>query len=102
MLSAELPETGLQMALTHRPDLILLDIQLPGHRRLRSAAAACAADAATRDIPVIAISTNALHAERRSGAAARAGFDDYLTKPIDVVKLLATLDDHLASSPLPG
>ena len=88
MLSAETPETGLQMACAQRPDLILLDIQLPGIdgyevlRRLR-------ADEATHDIPVIAISANALRADIERGRA--AGFDDYLTKPIDQRALVATL-----------
>ena len=88
MLSAETPEAGLQMASAQRPDLILLDIQLPGIdgyevlRRLR-------ADEATHDIPVIAISANALHADIERGRA--AGFDDYLTKPIDQRVLVATL-----------
>jgi len=88
MLSAETPEAGLQMACAQRPDLILLDIQLPGIdgyevlRRLR-------ADEATHDIPVIAISANALRADIERGRA--AGFDDYLTKPIDQRALVETL-----------
>jgi PAS domain S-box-containing protein len=88
MLSAATPEAGLQMACTQRPDLILLDIQLPGIdgyevlRRLR-------ADEATRDIPVIAISANALRADIDRGRA--AGFDDYLTKPIDQRVLVEAL-----------
>jgi PAS domain S-box-containing protein len=88
MLGAELPETGLQLARAERPDLILLDIQLPGIdgyevlRRLR-------AEPATRAIPVIAISANAMRADIERGHA--AGFDDYLTKPIDQPLLLAAL-----------
>jgi CheY-like chemotaxis protein len=88
MLGAELPETGLQLARAERPDLILLDIQLPGIdgyevlRRLR-------AEPATRDIPVIAISANAMRTDIERGRA--AGFDDYLTKPIDQPLLLAAL-----------
>ena len=88
MIGAELPETGLQLALTQRPDLILLDIQLPGIdgyevlRRLR-------AEAATRDIPVIALSANALGADIERGRA--AGFAAYLTKPIDQRELVAAL-----------
>jgi CheY-like chemotaxis protein len=76
------------MACAQRPDLILLDIQLPGIdgyevlRRLR-------ADEATHDIPVIAISANALRADIERGRA--AGFDDYLTKPIDQRALVETL-----------
>jgi PAS domain S-box-containing protein len=88
MLSAETPEGGLQMACTQRPDLILLDIQLPGIdgyevlRRLRALEA-------TRDIPVIAISANALRADIERGRA--AGFADYLTKPIDQRVLVEAL-----------
>ncbi|HMO47316.1 MAG TPA: response regulator [Rubrivivax sp.] len=88
LLSADLPEAGLLLAREQRPDLILLDIQLPGIdgyevlRRLRD-------DAATRDIPVIAVSANALPADVARGRA--AGFDDYLTKPIDQQVLMAAL-----------
>jgi CheY-like chemotaxis protein len=88
MLSAPLPEVGLQMARDEHPDLILLDIQLPGIdgyevlRRLRAASE-------TRAIPVIAISANAMHADVQRGRA--AGFDEYLTKPIDQRLLLAAL-----------
>jgi CheY-like chemotaxis protein len=82
---AELPLQGLEMARRERPDLILLDIQLPGMdgfevlRRLR-------ADSATRDIPVIAVSANAMGSDIEEGRA--AGFADYLTKPIDLARLL--------------
>ena len=88
MLSAETPEAGLQIAHAQPPDLILLDIQLPGIdgyevlRRLR-------AEPATRGIPVIAISANALGVDIERGRA--AGFDDYLTKPIDQHVLVAAL-----------
>jgi CheY-like chemotaxis protein/anti-sigma regulatory factor (Ser/Thr protein kinase) len=88
LISAALPETGLEMARAQRPDLILLDIQLPGIdgyevlRRLR-------ADSATRDIPVFAVSANAIAADIARGRA--AGFDDYLTKPIDQPLLVAAL-----------
>jgi CheY-like chemotaxis protein len=76
------------MARTQRPDLILLDIQLPGIdgyevlRRLRS-------EDGTRDIPVIAISANAMPADVERGIS--AGFDNYLTKPIDQRVLVAAL-----------
>jgi PAS domain S-box-containing protein len=99
VLSAPLPELGLQMALAQRPDLILLDIQLPGIdgyevlRRLRAVQA-------TRDIPVIALSANAMHADVARGRA--AGFDDYLTKPIDQQLLLAALSRSLRRTVLHG
>ncbi|HYN60442.1 MAG TPA: ATP-binding protein [Rubrivivax sp.] len=92
LISAALPETGLEMARAQRPDLILLDIQLPGIdgyevlRRLR-------ADSATRDIPVFAVSAHAIAVDIARGRA--AGFDDYLTKPIDQRLLLAALQRAL-------
>lgn len=76
VVSAEAAEEYLQ---THRPDLILLDIQLPGMdgvslmRRLK-------AEPATADIPIVALSA---HAMRRDIELARqAGCVDYITKPI--------------------
>jgi PAS domain S-box-containing protein len=88
LLSAERPEAGLELAQAARPDVILLDIQLPGIdgyevlRRLR-------ADERTRDTPVVAISAHAMRADVERGRA--AGFDDYLTKPIEQRQLLAAL-----------
>jgi PAS domain S-box-containing protein len=86
---ADLPEAGLAMARELQPALVLLDIQLPGidgfevQRRLR-------ADPATRAIPVVAVSANALPAD--VSEARRAGFADYLTKPLDMRQLLAVVD----------
>ncbi|MBX3642548.1 MAG: PAS domain S-box protein [Rubrivivax sp.] len=88
LISADLPETGLRLAREQRPALILLDIQLPGidgYEVLRS----LRDDARTRDMPVIAVSANALRGDIERGRA--AGFVDYLTKPIDQRLLLATL-----------
>ncbi len=98
-LSAALPEQGLRLAREQRPDLILLDIQLPGIdgyevlRRLR-------ADSGTRDIPVIALSANALPADVARGRA--AGFDEYLTKPIDQTLLLAAIGRLIRAPVLRG
>ena len=89
LLMAELPMPGLALATRERPDLVLLDIQLPGMdgfevlRRLRAALA-------TKHIPVVAVSANAMPADRKR--AADAGFIDYVTKPIDLAVLLATVD----------
>jgi PAS domain S-box-containing protein len=86
--SAPLPQLGLELARLERPDLILLDIQLPGMdgfevlRRLRK-------DRRTRAIPVVAISANAMPADVDGGLA--AGFDAYLTKPVDLQQLQDTL-----------
>ena len=87
-LTAALPHEGLTLAAEAAPDLILLDIQLPGIdgfevlRRLR-------ADVATRRIPVVAVSANAMPADIEDGRA--AGFDAYLTKPVELDALLATV-----------
>ena len=80
---------GLALAAEQRPALILLDINLPeldGYavlQRLR-------ADPATCGIPVVAVSANAKPEDLARGRA--AGFDDYLTKPLDVARFLSLLD----------
>jgi PAS domain S-box-containing protein len=89
LLGASAPGLGLELAAAHRPALILLDINLPemdGYavlRRLR-------ANPATREIPVLAISANAMPDDLTRGQA--AGFVDYLTKPLDVGVFLAAVD----------
>ena len=93
MWSAHEPMLGLELAMEHQPDLILLDINLPGIdgyevlRRLRSWDA-------TRDIPVIAISANAMPKDIENSK--EAGFDDYITKPIDLNRLLVTVEDQFS------
>ena len=88
-LDATNAETGLELASSRRPDLILLDINLPGMdgfealRRLQ-------ADPLTSDIPVVAVSANAMVSDIERGYA--AGFVEYLTKPIDIARLLAMID----------
>ncbi|WP_127026699.1 ATP-binding protein [Candidatus Methylobacter oryzae] len=88
LLESHSAEKGLDIAAAHSPDLILLDINLPGMngfdalRRLKD-------NPDTRDIPVVAISANAMERDIKKGAA--AGFSDYLTKPLDIPKLLALL-----------
>ena len=82
------PRAGLARAQAAPPDLILLDIQLPGMdgyevlRHLR-------ADARTRAVPVVAVSANAMPTDLAAGL--RAGFDAYVTKPVDLAELLATV-----------
>ena len=96
LLLAELPEQGLAMAASHRPDLVLLDIQLPGIdgfevlRRLRALPLLGA-------VPVVAVSANALPADL--ALAQRAGFAGYLSKPVDMPELLALMDHMLDPVP---
>jgi PAS domain S-box-containing protein len=95
VLTAPLPGLGLQMARDERPDLVLLDIQLPGMdgyevlRRLR-------AEPASRALPVIAVSANAMPSDVDRGVA--AGFADYLTKPLDMGRLIASVEAALLAS----
>ena len=73
-------EQALLLVHASRPDLILMDIQLPGQDGL-TATRQLKSDPATSSIPVIALSAHALADEK--AAALAAGCDGYLTKPID-------------------
>ena len=82
------PHDGLAHARRELPDLILLDIQLPdmnGYEVMRQ----LREDAATRAIPVIAVSANAMASDIESGLS--AGFIDYVTKPLELRGLLAAV-----------
>ncbi len=88
MLSARDGHLGIAMARTHRPDVILMDINLPGISGFE-ALDILRNDPITRDIPVLAISANAMPRDIRMGK--EAGFSDYLTKPIRVNEFLAAV-----------
>ncbi|MDX1992686.1 MAG: response regulator [bacterium] len=93
LLSAEDGLEGLQIARQQRPDLILMDINLPSvsgldiTRRLK-------ADKELRHIPVIALTGNDKMKDR--GEALAAGCDDYLPKPVSRLELLKTIEQHLS------
>jgi len=88
LLSALAPGLGLELARTHRPALILLDINLPDMDGF--AVMQCLREnEATRQIPVLAISANAMPKDIERGKA--AGFGAYIAKPIDVAELLRTV-----------
>jgi two-component system, cell cycle response regulator DivK len=74
-------EEGVRLAQTARPALILMDIQLPGINGME-ALQLLRADAATREIPVMAVTASAMTQDRQKIMA--AGFDAYQTKPINV------------------
>ncbi|MFO7481435.1 PAS domain S-box protein [Oceanibaculum nanhaiense] len=88
LLEAYNGSLGLDLAQVHLPDVILLDINMPGMNGLE-VLARLKADPATRDIPVLALSAAAMEKDVQRGRG--AGFEEYLTKPIDINSLLETL-----------
>lgn len=83
---------GVMLARMHLPDLILMDINLPGISGLQ-ALTLLRGDPATRHIPVLALSANALPRDIERGL--EAGFCGYLTKPVKVTELMDALDAGL-------
>jgi two-component system cell cycle response regulator DivK len=86
--------TGLEavdMASEHTPDLVLMDVQLPdldgvqALMRLRG-------DERTAGIPVLALTAQAMRGDRERFL--KAGFDGYLSKPVDIRELIGTVRDH--------
>jgi CheY-like chemotaxis protein len=98
-LDAETAEIGLDLAREHRPALILMDIQLPGMNGI-DALGHLRADAATRHIPIIAVTASAMMHDRQKILA--AGFDAYQSKPIDVKGFLELVTRVLAAGPRGG
>ena len=94
VLAATNAETGLTLAREGRPDLILMDIQLPGMDGLE-ATTVLKADVATRGIPVIALTALAMKGDEERILA--AGCDGYIAKPLDYKDFLATIKAVLAT-----
>lgn len=94
VLSATDAEAGLTLARVERPDLILMDIQLPGMDGLE-AIARLKRDDATRAIPVIALTALAMKGDEERIRA--AGCDGYIAKPMRYQEFLATIASHLLS-----
>ena len=80
---------GIQMARTYQPDVILMDINLPGLSGF-GALKILHDDPATAHIPIMALSANAMARDIEKGLA--AGFFRYLTKPIEVSEFMDALD----------
>ena len=82
-------ETGLATAHSAHPDVILMDIELPGLDGLE-ATRRLKADAATRAIPVIGLTAHAMAGDREK--VIDAGCDDYDTKPVELPRLLQKIE----------
>ncbi len=95
ILAADTAEKGIELARTRDPDLIVLDINLPGMDGFE-ALALLRQYVDTRHIPIIALSANAMPSDVKRGL--EAGFLQYLTKPIDVKEFLRTIDLFLTGA----
>ena len=89
-LEAETGEQAIVLLQKERPDLILMDIQLPGKDGI-TVSKEIKANEATRDIPVFALTSYAMKGDREK--MMEAGFDSYMSKPIKVREFLNTVDD---------
>jgi two-component system cell cycle response regulator DivK len=95
-LEATSGEEALELAVVHAPDLVLMDVHLPGIdgvealNRLRG-------DARTAAIPVLALTAQAMRGDRERFVG--AGFDGYISKPVDIVELLASVKRSLQQRP---
>ena len=92
IVSATDAEAGVALARTEQPDLILMDIQLPGMDGLQ-ATGVLKADATTRHIPVIALTALAMKGDEERIRA--AGCDGYVAKPLAYKEFLATVAAQL-------
>jgi two-component system, cell cycle response regulator DivK len=94
-LEASTGEQAVELALQERPDLVLMDIQLPdidgveALRRLRT-------DEGFAPVPVVALTAQAMEGDRERFLA--AGFDGYLSKPVDIADFVATVKRYCEES----
>jgi PAS domain S-box-containing protein len=84
-ISASNAEDGIELAINQRPDIVLMDINLPGMDGVEALGKLRANDI-TNDMPVIALSAGAMSHEIARAKA--AGFNEYLTKPLNVAKFI--------------
>ena len=93
-IEAEMGEDGVTLAMQHKPDLILMDYQLPGidgieaFRRIRNSSD-------TAHIPIVAVTASAMPEEAKK--MKEAGFDGFLTKPINVKGFVQFVADFFSA-----
>jgi two-component system cell cycle response regulator DivK len=93
-LEATTGSEGVRLAIEHKPDLVLMDIQLPDIDGL-TALAQIRAEAALKHVPVLAVSASVMPDDQQRIAA--SGFDAFITKPINVKSFVATVERFLAA-----
>ena len=85
--------TGVAVALAERPELILMDLQLPGLDGFQ-ATQQIRADPKLRDVPIVAVTAHAMKGD--DDRARAAGCDGFVAKPIQVREFVATVERYLA------
>jgi CheY-like chemotaxis protein len=90
-LEAGTGERAVELANEHVPDLVLMDIQLPGIDGVE-ALGRLRADERTASVPVLALTAQAMQGDRERFLA--AGFDGYISKPIDIVDFISTVQRY--------
>jgi two-component system cell cycle response regulator DivK len=85
---------GVELAIAHEPDLVLMDVQLPDLDGVE-ALGRLRADERTASLPVLALTAQAMLGDRERFLA--AGFDGYVSKPVDIVALVDTVNVVLKS-----
>lgn len=86
---------ALMLATEHGPALVLMDIRLPDMDGVE-ALSLLRMDERTTAIPVLAVTAQAMKGDRERFI--KAGFDDYLPKPVDIDELLTTVEQHCVAS----
>jgi two-component system cell cycle response regulator DivK len=90
-LEAASGEDAVELAVTHLPALVLMDIQLPGIDGIETLAR-LRSDERTVAIPVLAVTAQAMHGDGERFLA--SGFDGYISKPVDVRELIGVVREH--------
>ena len=90
VIEADSGEAGLKKVVELRPDLVLLDVMMPGHLDGLSVCRAIKGNPELAAIPVVMVSALTQASDLKQ--AREAGADDYLTKPFSLLELMATID----------
>jgi two-component system, cell cycle response regulator DivK len=95
-LEAVTGEEGVKLAQDRKPDLVLMDIQLPGMNGIE-ALKVLRANATTQQIPIVAITASVMQQDKQH--VMDAGFDGFIEKPINLKEFLATVQGALGPRP---